>query len=153
MELRTGGGFSTAKPSRLRNAVVPGGYGPEHVNVAAQRRDPSSLYSFVRTLVQHYRNAPEFGWGAFAVIDQPAASVLAHALSWDGRTVVAVHNFASAPVSVPLRLGAEHGGCRIDDLLTGESTETDARGGLTVELDGYGFRWLRIVPAGEQLQY
>jgi trehalose synthase len=147
------GGFSAARPSRLRNAVVPGGYGPEHVNVEHQRRDPSSLYSFIRMLVQHYRNAPEFGWGEFEVLQQPHHEVLAHTLTWDDRMLVVLHNFSAAPVSVALDLGRAHAGCELSELLTGASTTTDASGHVTVPLDGYGFTWLRVVPAGERLQY
>ncbi|WP_382308337.1 alpha-amylase family protein [Herbiconiux sp. UC225_62] len=147
------GGFSAARPSRLRNAVVAGGYGPEHVNVEQQRRDPSSLYSFIRMLVQHYRNAPEFGWGAFEVLPVESASVLAHSLTWDDRQVIALHNFAASPVSVPLDLGRAHAGCEVSELLTGESSHADAAGRTTIQLDGYGFTWLRVIPEGERLQY
>jgi glycosidase len=147
------GGFSAAKPSRLRNAVVPGGYGPAHVNAADQRRDEDSLYSFIRMLVQHYRNAPEFGWGAFEVLSQPHDAVLAHSLTWDGRQVVVLHNFGSAPVDVPLHLGDSAGGCALNDLLTGATSTLDAAGSATIELGGYGFSWLRVTPAGEQLEY
>ncbi len=37
------GGFSTASADALPAPVVEGGYGPEFVNVEAQRRDPESL--------------------------------------------------------------------------------------------------------------
>ena len=57
------GGFSDAPPSRLVAPTVQGGFGPEHVNVAAQRRDPDSLLRFMTLLVQRYREAPELGWG------------------------------------------------------------------------------------------
>src|SRR3954451_595942 len=44
------GGFSRARPSRLVRPVVEGPFGPEHVNVADQRRDPDSLHSFMTLL-------------------------------------------------------------------------------------------------------
>ena len=72
------GGFSTAAPSRLPAPVVEGGFGPEHVNVAAQRRDPDSLLSFITLLVRRYRECPELGWGVFAVLDQPHRAGAAH---------------------------------------------------------------------------
>jgi trehalose synthase len=147
------GGFSSARPSKLRNAVVSGGYGPAHVNVEVQRRDPHSLYSFIRTLVQHYRNAPEFGWGAFAVIAQPDPSVLAHSLTWDERQLVVLHNFSASPVEVPLDLGRALGGCELHELLTGAVVTSSASGKTTVELDGYGFTWFRVVPEGQRLEY
>ena len=57
------GGFSTAAPSRLAGPVTEGGYGPEHVNVEAQRRDPDSLLSFMTLLVRRYRECPELRLG------------------------------------------------------------------------------------------
>jgi trehalose synthase len=147
------GGFSTARPSKLRNAVVPGGYGPAHINVQSQRRDPDSLYSFVRGLVQHYRASPEFGWGAFDVLPQPDPAVFAHSLHWDGRTVVTLHNFAPHPLEAPLSLGEAAGGWRLERMLGGESLQLDDTGRAAVALDGYGFEWLRLVSPEDPLQY
>ncbi|MCS5722701.1 alpha-amylase family protein [Herbiconiux sp. CPCC 203407] len=147
------GGFSTARPSKLRNAVVPGGYAPAHINVQSQRRDPDSLYSFVRGLVQHYRASPEFGWGAFEVLPQPDPAVFAHSLRWDGRTVVALHNFAPHPLEAPLSLGEAAGGWRLERMLGGESLQLDDAGTAAVSLDGYGFEWLRLVSPEDPLQY
>ena len=149
------GGFSTARPSRMRNAVVSGGYGPEHVNVESQRRDPASLHAFVRTLIQHYRNAPELGWGAFTVLtpSTPVPSVLAHSLTWDGRTLVLLHNLSATPVDVPLTLGRTVGGCTLTRLLGGEPLTLSAGGAVSVPLEGYGFEWLRLITPGDELQY
>ncbi len=96
------GGFSDATPGRLVQRIVPDGYGPEHVNVRDQKRDPDSLWSFLQTLIRTYRECPELGWGEFAELRQPARSVLAHACTWEGSTVVAVHNLAAEPVAVDL---------------------------------------------------
>src|SRR5688500_939720 len=98
------GGFSTAPPRRLVQPVVSGGYGPEHVNVSDQKREPDSLWTFLRTLIQTYRECPELGWGDFRVLDQPQDEVLAHRCHWEGSSVVAVHNLSSQPVSTVVRL-------------------------------------------------
>jgi len=44
------GGFSTAAASRLPAPVVTGGYGPEHVNVADQRRHTDTFLAFISLL-------------------------------------------------------------------------------------------------------
>ena len=136
------GGFSTARRNRLTSRVVPDGYGPEHVNVADQRRDPGSMWNFMRELVQSYRSCPELGWGDFRVLDQPYASVLAHECSKDGSAVVAVHNLGSDPVTVELKLGEKQ--LTMVDLLQEGTCETDDKGVLEIALEGYGFRWLRL---------
>jgi trehalose synthase len=137
------GGFSTARKSKLRNPVTEGPFGPEHVNVTEQRRDPDSLLAFVRTLIRHYRNAREFGWGAFDVIDQPDTAVLAHSLTADDRTIIAVHNFDAQPREVRLKLPRSGDGLRLADVFTGEELPLE-RTRVTVPLDGYGYRWLRL---------
>ena len=98
------GGFSTARPSRLAAPIVTGGYGPEHVNVEAQRRDPDSLLAFVTLLARRYRECPELGWGTFEVLEQPDPAVLAHRSTWDDASTVALHNLSAEATHVSLRL-------------------------------------------------
>lgn len=142
------GGFSTARRSRLRAPVTEGGYGPEHVNVAQQERDPGSLLHFMRTLTRHYRNVRELGWGAFEVLDQPDAGVLAHSLTSGDRVIVALHSFSAEPRDVQLSLPA-NGDC-LRDVFTEEELPIE-RGLATVALDGYGYRWFRLTKEGDEL--
>ena len=143
------GGFSDATPGRLIQRVVPDGYGPDHVNVRDQKRDPDSLWSFLQLLIRTYRECPELGWGEFEALPQPSRQVLAHSCTWNGTTVVAVHNFGSAPVAVDLTVPLpDGGGYVLDDLLTPGSDELDGHGRTSLALDGYGFRWFRLTPAG-----
>jgi len=142
------GGFSRAKASKLPGPVVTGGYAPEFVNVADQRKDPDSLLAFFRRLIARRKECPELGWGAFEVLDQPHAAVLAHLCSWDDGALVALHNLGSEPVVVPVALdgcGAEH---LLADLLVEGTTALDERGRAEVALEGYGYRWLRVVAPG-----
>ncbi len=141
------GGFSHAAPSRLRRPLVDGAFGPEHVNVAAQRADPDSLLAFVTLLIKRYRESPELGWADFLVLDQPHHQVLAHACSWDDRRIVAVHNLGPQPCTVPLTLEGCDSSHHLEDLLQqGGPVEVDDRGRVEVVLEGYGHRWLRLMP-------
>jgi maltose alpha-D-glucosyltransferase/alpha-amylase len=73
------GGFSTVEdPARLRRPLTSGEYGPERVNVTAQRRDPHSLLSWVERLIRRRRESPELGFGALELLETGAPSVLAH---------------------------------------------------------------------------
>lgn len=146
------GGFSDAAPSRLASPVVEGGFSPAHVNVEQQRRDPHSLLSFIQTLVRHYRNAPEFGWGTFAVLEQPHSAIFAHSLAWQDRRVVAVHNFSAEPVEVPLNFGVDDESVLLD-LISGEEVELPSTGKANITLEGYGYRWLRVVRVGDTRRY
>ncbi|UER55500.1 trehalose synthase [Kineosporiaceae bacterium SCSIO 59966] len=143
-------GFSTAPARRLVSPVVTGGFGPQHVNVADQKRDPDSLWSFITRLAQRYRQCPELGWGAYEILEQPHAQVLAHRCTWDDASVVALHNLGPDPVTVPLRLGDVGPGCTLADLLQDGGCEIAEDGTAEVLLDGYGFRWLRVRRPGDR---
>ena len=60
--------------------------------------------------------------------------------------IVAVHNLAADPCVVRIELGDVEEDARLDDLLD-ERPALDELDGTAVELklDGYGYRWFRIV--------
>nr|MDT0664985.1 trehalose synthase [Micromonospora sp. DSM 115978] len=112
------GGFSTtADASTLPAPVVEGEFGPAAVNVAAQRRDPDSLLSWITSLVRRYRQCPELAWGKATVLDHDTASVLAVRADYDGVTMVTVHNLADKPATVRLKLDGVAAGTRLVDVL------------------------------------
>jgi trehalose synthase len=139
------GGFSNAAPSRLRRPLTEGAFGPQHVNVAAQRSDADSLLAFVTLLVKRYRESPELGWADFSVLDQPHRHVLAHECVWDDRRIIAVHNLKPDSCTVPLTLeDCDSSHYLLDLLRDSEGTEIDDRGRVELTLEGYGYRWLRL---------
>jgi glycosidase len=143
------GGFSKAAPSKLVAPVVEGGFAPEHINVQDQRNDPDSLLTFITLLIRRYRESPELGWGRFDVLEQPHAAVLAHRITADDSSVVALHNFSAEPVTVPLELDGVDDTCVLEDLLQDGRTPLDDKGCAEVTLDGYGYRWLRLSRPGD----
>ncbi len=144
-----GGGFSTADPSRFPEPPAEGAFAAEHVNVRDQSRDPGSLLSFFRHLVESYRVCPELAWGKVQVLDPgpDALSVLAHRADADDVAIVAVHNVADREVTVALPLTGL-AGCDLFDVLAADgSTETVADDEtLRLTLAPYEFRWLRSTP-------
>jgi maltose alpha-D-glucosyltransferase/alpha-amylase len=141
-----GGGFSTADPSTFPGPLVEGVYGPEHVNVRDQQRDPDSLLSWMRLLVDSYRACPELAWGTCTVLDPgpDARAVLAHRCDTDSATVVALHNLGDDPVeATPVLPGLA--GVELTDVLDprAEPVRVDGDGRAAVPLAPYGCRWLR----------
>jgi glycosidase len=147
------GGFSLAPSRKLAARVVTGGFGPEHVNASMQRHDPDSLLHFMRTLVERYRSSPEMGWGAFEAVKHSARGVLVHSLTGAEGRMVAVHNFRGEPATVEFALdGLAPGDQFVDLLVDGRILEPDENGAVTIQMDGYGYRWLRVLsPAGKRL--
>ncbi|KGH45941.1 trehalose synthase [Modestobacter caceresii] len=139
------GGFSDAPAKELTRPVVDGGFAPEFVNVADQRRDPDSLLSFMKLLIRRYRESPELGWGGFQLLEQPHAAVLAHLCTWDDGALLAVHNLGPDPLTVPLTVPGCGTGHRLEDLLTAGGEQLAEDGSVELALEGYGYRWLRVV--------
>ena len=80
------------------------------------------------------------------MLDQPHRSVLAHVCAHDDRRLVALHNLAPDSCTVPLALDGCDSSHRLVDLLQDSEVSLDDRGRAEVTLDGYGYRWLRLVP-------
>ena len=140
-------GFSTAPPRKLVSPLVEGGYGPQHVNAAQQRRDPDSHWTFMRGLIAAYRSCPELGWGGFEVLPQPHTAVLAHRTTWEDAAVIALHNLGAEPATLDLTVADEE--VLLVDLLQAGEQHTDDAGRVSLSLDAYGYRWLRVHRLGD----
>jgi trehalose synthase len=151
------GGFSTAPAQDLVAQMVDGYFGPKNINAVAAKRDPESLWNFIATLIQRYRECPELGWGRFELIRQPASRVLLHRCTWEGSTVVAAHNFGAEPVSMTASASSpddpdrSFAGAFLLDLLGDANVPLRDDGGFELELDRYGHRWFRIQHPGDRV--
>ncbi|GAA1133611.1 alpha-amylase family protein [Arthrobacter flavus] len=143
------GGFSQAAAGDLPLPVVEGGGSPEHVNVSAQQHDPDSLLHSIRGLIAAYKKSPEIGWGTFEILQQDNPCVLVHSLTTPTGQLVALHNFADDARKVSIDLPDGDDVTHVVDLLGTEPLGYSG-GPLEVNLLGYGYRWLRIVRAGEK---
>lgn len=144
------GGFSKARRSSLPAAVVDGTFGPVHVNAEDQIRDPDSMLNFMRTLIRRYRASPEIGWGELEILEQPHDSVFAHRVVGPLGSMVALHNFSSSAVTVPLTLSDTDDDTRLVDLLRTGTVAVSAQGKTEIELEPYGYRWLRVTDPGNR---
>jgi trehalose synthase len=63
------GGFSTAEADDLVRPLAAGRYGPRHVNVAVQRRDPDSQLNWMERLIRRRKQTPELGWGTSTLVE------------------------------------------------------------------------------------
>jgi glycosidase len=133
-----GGGFSAA--GRLVRPMPGGAFGPDRVSVAAQRRGEDSLLRFLTRLIHARREAPELGWGTSTLLENDPPALLAHRCDWQESAVITVHNLSASRVTAELDFGEDVDGA--DDLL--ENREHHVNGGrLRVDLDAYGYLWLR----------
>ena len=136
------GGF-TAGPKPILPVIADGPYGFEHVNVAEQRRHPGSLLNWTERIIRARKEAPEIGWGDFAVIRTRDPAVLALRYDWRGNSVLVLHNLDSKPHEVKFRSGLDGDG-KLIDLLGDRHDEAGPDGRHRVLLEGYGYRWFRV---------
>ncbi len=142
MQWSPDGGFSTA--AELRRPMVSGAFGPERVNVAAQRRDPDSLLNWFERLIRRRRECPELGFGTMTLLETGADSVLAHRCDWDGATVVAVHELSGRPLTVELPV---EDGEALVDLFNHAEHPLPAK----LSLEPFDARWFRVRRPGRRL--
>ena len=147
------GGFSNAAPRKLPLPLVDDGFGPEHVNASDQRHDPDSMLHFMRRLIERYRASAEMGWGQFDLIEHDVPEVLVHSLAGAEGHMIALHNFSGKPASVAFEVpNVSDDDVLVDLLVDNQILELGARGATTIQLDGYGYRWYRVIrPSGKRL--
>jgi len=140
------GGFSRATKRRLTRPLPDGLFGPERVNAADQRRDHGSFWWFMRNLIYTYREQPETGWSNVEILKQPNRAVLAHVCREEsGWAMVALHNFAADSCLVAIEVDDLPPGSILVDLLNDlVEIPLDAHGGVEIDLEPYGYRWLRV---------
>jgi trehalose synthase len=139
------GGFSAAAPEQLVRPLPGGSFGPDRVNVADQRREPDSLLRFMSRLVHQRRDTPELGFGQSTLIENEPPALFAQRADWQGSTVFTVHNLSDERVGAELDLGEDV--VDVEDLLELREHRVDG-GRLRIELDGYGYLWLRAIRSG-----
>src|SRR5262249_639988 len=131
-------GFSSARPDQLIKPVIAGGdYGYERINVAAQQRDPQSLFCWLDRLILVRKECPVFGRGRLTLLETPVPSVLLHRCEWRGSAVLAVHNLADERAAVRIDLKTQ-GGEYLMELLGDHPYQRIERSG-EIEMQEYGY--------------
>ncbi len=137
-------GFTTAGKPCV--PVITGGpYGYEHMNVAAQRRDPNSFLNWLERVCRMRKEMPEIGWGDFEALKSPDPGVLILRYEWRNNAVVFLHNFLNEPREVRFWPGRDRraNGALIN-VLSADHSAADGEGRHTIVLEPYGYRWFRV---------
>ena len=140
------GGFSRAAKRRLTRPLPEGLYGPDRVNAANQRRDHGSFWWFMRNLIYTYREQPETGWSSVEILKQPNRAVLAHVCREEsGWAMAALHNLSPEGCLASIEIeGLPTGSILVDLLNDLREIPLGAHGRVEIDLEPYGYRWLRV---------
>ncbi|MFQ6753178.1 alpha-amylase family protein [Cereibacter sphaeroides] len=138
------GGFSNASTEALHRPMVSDPqWGPGKVNAIDQQDRPDTMFHFMEHLLRRRRECPEIAFGEHAVLPFPEPEIFAIRHDWEGRTLIALANLGAKPQKVTLTLPKASGLGRLRPIL-GEGKVSLRKDELTVELGGYGLRWVRF---------
>jgi trehalose synthase len=143
------GGFTTAEPESLERSFPKGAYSPANVNVRDQLLDSDSLLNWTERLIRRRKETGEFGFGKLKVINLGNSKVLAHSCEWDGRLVIALHNFSPRGMEVDLK--AELKGDLVEVIDIWHDKKYPAIKGGRARIGPYGYRWLRVIKRGQEI--
>ena len=116
-------------------------YGPAHVNVEGQRRDPNSLWNTIQRMIETRKQTQVFGWGGFEWLDCSNDRIAAYKRTYKGQSVLAIHNLSELPQTIDL----ENSNSGLMDALTGTAFPAMNRK-IKIQLDGYEYLWLKNHP-------
>ena len=139
------GGF-TDHP-RPKNPPIKGGpYGYEHVNVAAQRRDPDALMNWMERMIRMRKETPEVGWGDFDILASGRNDVLILRYNWRNNAVLTIHNLAGDPIEVTFRASPDPEAAPqpLINLISADHSHPRADGQHQILMEPYGYRWFRV---------
>jgi maltose alpha-D-glucosyltransferase/alpha-amylase len=135
-------GFTTSA-TPVRPVISKGAFAAAAVNVTAQRHDPGSLLGWFERMIRTLRESPEVGTGTCQPVDKTLApGVLAHRADDRTGSMLFLHNLADEPAQVDLgELAAE---ADHPNQVFGNAGSGDAVDLSSLDLDGYGYRWIRL---------
>src|SRR5947208_1283567 len=138
------GGF-TVSDKPVMPVITGGPYGYEHVNVAAQRRDPNSTLNWLERACRMRKEVPEVGWGDFEALPSADPAVLSLRYEWRNNAVLFVHNLGADPRELTIKQEAiGKDGDLLVNLLAEDHSRADLRGRHRILLEPYGYRWYRV---------
>ncbi len=138
------GGFSSAEPDELYQPVVSDPvYGYQAVNVESQRANPSSLFAFMRRLIEVRRMCSAFGRGSFSVLEPRNHRVMAYIRSLGTEIVLVAANLSSAAQAAELDLSPWVGAIPIE-MFGGSIFPRITRTPYLLTLGPYGYYWFRL---------
>jgi maltose alpha-D-glucosyltransferase/alpha-amylase len=138
------GGF-TKSNQPVSPVISEGGYSFQHLNVAAQRRDPNSLLNWMERIIRMRKEVPEVGWGEFAFLPTRQRSVLAMRYDWRNNSVLFLHNLSAEPQEIRLSVSARgEDASTLVNLLSEDHSYSEKNRKHCILLEPYGYRWFRI---------
>jgi maltose alpha-D-glucosyltransferase/alpha-amylase len=144
---QAGAGFSSAPMEQYYSPLIQNEtYGPQVVNVEAQRNDPHSLYNQIRHMIAVRKEHRAFGLGDFKWVAGTSAedqkAILAYLRTYNEEKVLVVQNLSASNQKVVLELPGMLS-AELHELLTAMDLSA-ANGRLELNLNPHQFLWIKI---------
>jgi maltose alpha-D-glucosyltransferase/alpha-amylase len=136
------GGFSEGDAEHMYSPIITGQtYGPQRINVAAQRADPNSLWHTIRRMIAVRKANPVFCCGDMTWAETGTDAVTAYWREKEGRCLLILNNLTDASKEITVSLVNETY-VSASDLLSNEQLPLTQVGFLSLVLEPYQYRWL-----------
>ena len=136
------GGFSTAPQRQFAAPIVSRGpFSYRNVNVADAQADPDSLLNWLYRALRARRERSEFGEARWDEVNSGDRSVFGLCFAAENGEIIVLHNLADERRTVDLHLNRRRS---LVDLFANRAY--DASDATQLELDAYGYRWMRAQP-------
>ncbi len=137
-------GFSTTEAEQLYDPVIDDEiYGYPHINVAAQRTNPDSLFNWMKKVIAERKKHTAFGQGDVHILAPENKAVLAYVRADEDETLVVVNNLSSESQKVMLDL-ERYTGYQVRDLFAQVTYPTIASAPYELTLARYAYAWLKL---------
>ncbi|KEO75366.1 alpha-amylase family glycosyl hydrolase [Anditalea andensis] len=135
------GGFSKAPIDKLNHKPLSNGdYSYSYVNVEKQVDDPASLLSFMKSLIKKRKSCTEIGHGTWDTLSLENDKLLAIVYQVEESKLLVICNFSSKKEKGKLGSIMEN-----DDLVDLLSDSEYKKPSKSIEVNGYGYRWIKVV--------
>jgi maltose alpha-D-glucosyltransferase / alpha-amylase len=134
-------GFSNTDGELVLPVIARGPYGYHRVNVTDQRRDPDSLLTWFERMLHTHRECREIGVGDHKAIPVDAGSVLVHQADAPSGSMLFLHNLSDKPVRLNMPQHVHESDSPVEMF---SDHEYDPPNLDKLELEGYGYRWIRL---------
>lgn len=136
------GGFSDVEPQKLRIPVIDDEvYGYQNVNVKDSLADPTSLLNWLKIMIVIRKQHAVFGEGTLKMCSPKKKSILAYIRENEQEQILVINNLSSEPQKVSLKEMCVDEFEFQDVLNLYQPVLVEDK---TIELEGYGFRWLKV---------
>jgi maltose alpha-D-glucosyltransferase / alpha-amylase len=94
-------------------------------------------------MIRTRRECPEIGWGDYTIVPTSVDSVLALRYDWRSASLVVLHNVSAERQEAEVQVrDAEQR--PLVNVLEDQTIKSHADGRYYVDLEPYGYRWLRV---------